>query len=149
MVLAGSLANPTPTPLTRALAAYHQLDLRKSPRERARTLPPKRAKQLNAGELERLIAGYHAGATVYELAEQFKIDRRTVAIRLKQEGVSMRGKPATREAVDEMVRLYQSGLSLLKVGAKLGVSDKTVENWLRKRGVRTRPRRGSPRPPQP
>lgn len=51
------------------------------------------ARQLDAEETERLIAGYEAGATVFQLGEGFGIDRRTVGMILKRNGlVSRRGK---------------------------------------------------------
>ncbi len=41
--------------------------------------PPSRAKQLNAEHVQELIEGYRSGAIVYELGNQFGIERRTVS----------------------------------------------------------------------
>jgi hypothetical protein len=42
---------------------------------------PRRARQLDANQVQELIAGYQAGATVYKLGDRFGIDRRTVSTR--------------------------------------------------------------------
>jgi hypothetical protein len=52
-----------------------------------------------------IIAGYRAGATVYELGGQYGIDRRTVAIVLKRHGVQMRRQGLRPEQIEEAVRL--------------------------------------------
>jgi DNA-binding CsgD family transcriptional regulator len=75
---------------------------------------------------------------VYELAKEFGIDRHTVSIRLKQQQVIMRLQPLAVEAVNEIVRLYESGLSMAKVGERVDVSADSVLNYLRSRGVETR-----------
>jgi len=92
-----------------------------------------------------MAARYAQGATVYELAEEFGIERRTVSARLKGAGVSMRRRPATAEQVAEMVRLYESGQSLLKVGQHLGFDAKTVRARLLERGVVMRDSHGRER----
>lgn len=51
---------------------------------------PGRARQLDADQVQELIAGYQAGATVYELGARFGIDRRTVSTILHRHGVPMR-----------------------------------------------------------
>lgn len=97
-----------------------------------------RQKRLTGVEVERTVARYSEGATVYELAGEFGIERRTVAVRLKAAGVVMRRQAPSAEQVAEMVRLYESGLSLERVGERSGFSTKTVLNYLRTEGVRTR-----------
>lgn len=147
VVLARSLSNLTSTPLMRALAAYRRLNLMPGVTpDRSRPAHPKRAKQLNASDLPRLVERYEAGATVYELADEFKIDRRTVSIRLKQQGVSLRFQSPTPDVVDEMVRLYESGLSLAKVADRTGFVAHTVQRHLRDRGVQMRDLHGATDP---
>ncbi|WP_425301637.1 helix-turn-helix domain-containing protein [Nocardia farcinica] len=51
---------------------------------------PRRARQLDADEVAELITGYQAGATVYELAARFGIERRTVSNILHRHEVPMR-----------------------------------------------------------
>lgn len=92
-----------------------------------------------------MVDRYAEGATVYELSSEFGIERRTVAVRLKAAGVMMRRQPASAEQVAEMVRLYESGLSLAKVADRTGFSGKTVLNYLRAEGIPTRDSHGRER----
>lgn len=91
------------------------------------------------------MARYSEGATVYELAGEFGIERRTVAVRLKAAGVVMRQRPASTEQITEMKRLYELGLSVAKVGDRVGFSSKTVLTYLRAEGVRMRDSHGRER----
>jgi DNA-directed RNA polymerase specialized sigma24 family protein len=104
-----------------------------------------RQKRLTEVEVARLAKRYAEGATVYELADEFEIERRTVAVRLKGAGVVLRRQPASADQVTEMVRLYESGLSLTKVADRTGFSTKTVLNCLRTEGVKTRDSHGRER----
>lgn len=51
---------------------------------------PRRARQLDTNQIQELIAGYQAGATVYELGARFGIERRTVSNILHRHQVPMR-----------------------------------------------------------
>jgi hypothetical protein len=106
---------------------------------------PRRARQLDGEQVQRLIDGYEAGATVYELGERFGIVRQTVSKILKRHGVAMRERSLSPEQVDEAVRLYEGGWSLARVGEHLGVDDMTVMRRLAERGVKMRPRQGGKR----
>ncbi len=108
---------------------------------------PKRAKRLGDTQLARLVERYESGATVYELAPEFAIDRRTVSNHLKQQEVIMRLQPPAEETLDEIVRLYESGMSMSKVGQQVGFSADSVRGHLRKRGVKTRDPQGRIRGP--
>lgn len=89
-----------------------------------------------------MAARYEEGATVYELAADFGCNRTTVAARLKKAGIVMRLQPSSKEVVREMVRLYQSGLSLADVGLQVGTSAGTVLRYISDRGVKTRDTHG-------
>ena len=121
------------------------MDLSKPPRPRPPHTYPGRAIRLTADQLARLVAGYKAGVTVYELAADFGIDRRTVSAHMKRQGVQMRLRPPNASTIDEMVRLYRSGLSLAKVGGAVGFNADTVLKYLRTRGVPTRDTQGRSR----
>jgi DNA-binding transcriptional ArsR family regulator len=138
VVLARQLSNSSPSVLSRALTAYRQLELLEAPRPRPRATCPRQLKLLTAAELNRLVAGYRRGATVYELADQFGIRRATVAEHLKRHGVTMRYQSSTQADVDDMVRLYQAGLSLVAVGERLDFAARTVLRHIQLRGVQTR-----------
>ena len=106
---------------------------------------PRRARQLDTDQVQELIAGYQAGATVYELGARFGIERRTVSAVLRRHGVPMRRRSLSNDQVDTAVHLYALGWSLARVGEQLGVDPTTVPNCLRRRGVRTRDAHGRPR----
>ena len=147
MVLARLFSNSTPSALHRAIDAYRRLDISICYHKQVGRVQTKRAKRLNDTQLAHLVERYISGATVYELASVFAIDRRTVSIHLKQQGVIMRLQPPAEDTVEEMIRLYTSGLSLRKVGELVDVSADSVLNYLRKRGVDTRDPQGRPRGP--
>jgi lambda repressor-like predicted transcriptional regulator len=90
-------------------------------------------------------ARYEGGATVYELAAEFGCHRTTVAARLKKAGIAMRCQSPTSEAIDSMVRLYASGLSLLEVSKQLGFCANTVRNCLLRRRIEVRKTHGRER----
>jgi hypothetical protein len=81
---------------------------------------------------------YREGATVYQLAIDFNIDRRTASDRLKKTGVRMRLQPPPAEIIDEMVRLYESGLSFATIGKQLSASPQTIRRYVHERGVQVR-----------
>lgn len=98
---------------------------------------------LNVRQLERLAERYEAGATVYELAEEFQIDRGTVSERLKYQGVIMRSQHRiTGQSLEEAIRLYSGGWSCKRIGDHLGFNQRTVWNALRQARVELRPRNG-------
>jgi DNA invertase Pin-like site-specific DNA recombinase len=104
------------------------------------------ARQLEADQVQELIAGYQAGATVYELGAQFGIERRTVSKILHRQDVSIRRRGLSREQIDDAVRLYSEGWSLARIGRKLGVDPTTVLAKLRGQGTKTRDTHGRERP---
>jgi len=85
---------------------------------------------------------YRNGETVYQLAKEFGISRHTVSGRLKKAGVTMRQQSPKSELIEQMIRLYESGLSLAVVGRRLGLSPGTVRHYLLAKGVRTRDSHG-------
>jgi DNA-binding CsgD family transcriptional regulator len=72
------------------------------------------------------VAGYKAGASVYELGRQFQIHRDTVASILERRGVARRGRPLSLAQAEEAVQLYRGGQSLAKIAPKLGCHPSTV-----------------------
>lgn len=102
---------------------------------------PRRARQLSDQQVDELTAAYQAGDTVYDLAEHFKINRKTVSSVLHRAGVQIRGR-LTAEQVDQAVQLYASGQSLARIADKLDTTANTVRARLFERGVRTRDRHG-------
>jgi DNA-binding CsgD family transcriptional regulator len=85
-------------------------------------------RRLGPEHVSALVAQYQAGATVYELAERFKINRKTVSEHLHRQGVEMRRMGLETQQVDEAVRLYEQGRSLAWIAQHHRVSAGTV--WL-------------------
>ncbi len=106
--------------------------------EREPRAMPGIARRLKDTEVSELVSAYEAGATVYQLAEQFRINRRTVSKTLKRQGVETRWQRLTEADVDEAEYLYAQGWSLARIGERLSVSDGTVHYRLKKRGVQMR-----------
>jgi DNA-directed RNA polymerase specialized sigma24 family protein len=105
-------------------------------------------KKLSASQVDELVAGYEAGATIYQLAARFSIHRTTVSAHLHRKGIELRGRGLTGGGVAEAAHLYLSGWSLERIAVKLEVDDETVRSALRQLGVKMRSphdRRSAPR----
>jgi IS30 family transposase len=102
--------------------------------ERLRT-----AKQLRESEVDELVAGYRAGASVYVLARQFGVHRGTVGRLLRSRGVDTTPVALTPAQVKLSAELYEEGWSLVKIARHFGVSENTVHRKLRAAGVAMRP----------
>jgi hypothetical protein len=129
--------------LERAIRVYRELDLGESgSRSESSRRLPRRAKTLNAGELERIREGYAAGATTAELGRQFGVDRQTVRRKLRAMGVRMYGSSLTPLEVEEAARLYEAGNPVTTVAAVLGRGEAGVRNALIRAGVKQRDTHG-------
>ncbi|WP_433576779.1 helix-turn-helix domain-containing protein [Nocardia brasiliensis] len=83
--------------------------------------------------------------TVYQLATKYSISRGTVSKHLRAMGIEMRMKGLSSEQIEEAVRLYGQGWSLMRIAGQLGVDHGTVWKRLRERGVRMRDTQGRER----
>ena len=147
VVLRRQLLNSSP-PLKRAIHAYRKLDLtgsRREPRSRVRT---KRALQLNKGQISHLLERYQAGASVYALAAEFRIDRRTVSDHLHRHGVPLRLTPVTDEQAAVVASLYREGLSTAQVAIQVHRDPAVIYRTLKRVGIPTRDTHGRPRLPK-
>ena len=142
VVLARLFSNSAPSPLSRAISAYRRSHLTESITERAPRPLRRRTIRLNGLQVSRLVNTYQSGASVSGLAAEYGVNRSTVSLRLKEEGVIMRLRTPDYNSIEDMVRLYISGLSLARVGTLLGVSARTVQRHLETQGVRTRDTQG-------
>jgi hypothetical protein len=91
-------------------------------------LPHARALRLGEDKITELVERYQAGATVYELADQFKIYRTTVSEHLHRRGVKMRGQGLDESEIAQAVQLYEQGWSVARIGERLGANASTV--WM-------------------
>ncbi|MFC4081794.1 helix-turn-helix domain containing protein [Amycolatopsis samaneae] len=103
-----------------------------------------RARQLTDRQIGELIKDYEGGATIYDLAERFKINRKTVSNLLHRAGVQIRGR-LTKEQVDEAVQLYATGWSLARIGQRFSTTADTVRARLLERDVQMRDTQGRER----
>lgn len=93
-------------------------------------------------EVAQIIDGYKSGLTVYQLADKFECNRRTVSNYLKANRTEMRLRPIPEMLIDKAVGLYATGLSCATIGAVLGISAKSVYNKLLQRKVLMRDTHG-------
>jgi DNA-directed RNA polymerase specialized sigma24 family protein len=108
------------------------------PAERDSRLTPKVARRLKDHEIKELVAAYEAGSTLRQLAERFKIERRTVSKILKRQGVATRWRRLSEADIDKAEHLYAQGWSSARIADLLKVDPETVRLRLRKRGVQMR-----------
>lgn len=104
--------------------------------------PRSTSPRVSGAKAQQIAKGYEARLTVYELAMKHGVHRATVSEVLRRNGIAMRRQSPTEAQVNEMVRLYQEGLSLQRVGDRLGFNASTVLNKLRARGITTRDSHG-------
>ena len=108
------------------------------PRDKEARLIRQRQKRLTSEEERQVISQYRACATVSELADIFNCHRTTISACLKRHHIQMRRTPLAKPQIDEAVQLYESGLSLEKVGKQIGVDAETIRQRLRERFVSIR-----------
>ena len=97
----------------------------------------RRQVRLTQDEVDQLIAQYLAGATSYELAEQWHLHRHTITEHLRRAGV-LRYRSLTEIQVTEACRLYLDGWSLARIAAALSCAPHTVRSALLREGVTMR-----------
>lgn len=120
-------------------------DLAASSQPTPKRAKPGRTRRLPDAQVQQLIEGYQAGATVYELGDQFGIERRTVSAILHRHGVAMRRRGLSEEQIDDAVRIYNQGWSLARIAARMDVAAGTVRERLHERGITMRNTQGQPR----
>jgi DNA-binding transcriptional ArsR family regulator len=123
-----------------AKTVHRALDSQRSvtkPHTERRTVRRLRAEQVAA-----LVVEYEAGATVYELAERFKVHRQTVSEHLHRQGVKMRRQGLNGPQIDEAAQLYGRGWPLARIARTYEVNPSTVWLALRGLGVRMRDAHG-------
>lgn len=110
--------------------------------------PPGRPRQhqnhLSTKRQHELVDRYKAGATQRELAEEYRIHRRTVANILDRHGAA-RNRGLLPELVEEAAQRYAEGQSLAAIGQALGADAGTVRARLLERGVVMRSTAGGAR----
>jgi hypothetical protein len=122
--------------LLRKLPMPDSPETSQSPRK-PRELPRKTPKLSTEGR-EALIAVYRDGATIYELADRFDIDRKTASRILHRHHVPMRRQGLSRAQAAEASELRAAGWTLKRIGDYFGVSARTVSRRLKESAVTKR-----------
>lgn len=91
---------------------------------------PRRLKKLNADQKRELIDAYCDGATIYELAERFGIDRKTASRILYRQDVPTRGRGLSPAQAERTAHLRAAGWTLARIAEHFGVSARTVARRL-------------------
>jgi hypothetical protein len=89
--------------------------------------------------LETLAAEYEAGASTVELQERFGLSKGSVLRLLHEAGVQIRRQPMDDARLEEIRRLYRSGLTIREVAACLSMPKTTVQDALARAGQAMRP----------
>ena len=97
-------------------------------------------------EVSEMMRRYHAGETVYDLAEAFGCHRSTVSAVLKRNGVTVT-LVKSEKIFDpaEAAALYEAGMKSKEIGKRFGVSEQTIRDCLKKQGIKMRTRWDYPR----
>lgn len=115
-----------------------QLTERKTLPEQDKRRPKQKQTRITKDHTQELIQRYQAGETIYELSDAYGINRRTVSIILKREGIATRHRKLSDDDITDAIELYESGRSLVDVGAELNVNAGTILNHLKRRGIARR-----------
>jgi hypothetical protein len=97
--------------------------------------PYRTMRQLRPAEIDELMAAHEAGATVYDLAARFNINRVTVGKHLRARGVDTKPPGLHPDDVPAAADLYRAGWSLARISKKFGTTDNTVRAKLLEVGV--------------
>ena len=95
-------------------------------------------RRLEPGQIDRAVEAYLCGATLKEVAQQFRIHRTTVSHILEQRRTQGRCTPLSEQQISKAEELYRAGMSLVKIGGALNVNQSTVWHALRLRGMSLR-----------
>ncbi len=86
-----------------------------------------------------IVERYQTGSLIRELAEEYGVHRSTVMACLRRAGVP-KYSGWSEKTTAEATRLYESGLTIAEVAARLDHSATTVGRRLREAGVKMRPK---------
>ncbi len=90
--------------------------------------------------IAQLVDDYERGIHTTELTARYQVSKAGVLRLLREAGVDMRRQGLSQEQANEAIRLYDTGLSLVRIGDRLGFGPTSVANALRAAGVTLRGR---------
>jgi hypothetical protein len=85
--------------------------------------------------VQQLLGDYQAGISANQLAVRYQLSRSSVRRLLREAGVPRRYQAMTDGEVDQAVALYQAGLTISEVAAKLDRPWSTAQTALGRRGI--------------
>lgn len=92
-------------------------------------------RRLTPEAVHQLLGDYQTGTSANQLAVRYQLSRSSVRRLLRESGTPRRYQAMTDEEADQAVELYQSGLTISEVAAKLDRPWSTVQTALGRRGV--------------
>lgn len=93
-------------------------------------------KHLSETETQLICRKYQAGASVYELAEEFGCHRRTISDALKRNGVEVSHKASAKpELVKKIIELYAEYKTPKEIGEIVSLDCGTVRKVLKENGI--------------
>lgn len=95
-------------------------------------------KRLSPETVQRLTAHYEAGRSTSWLMANYSLGKGTVLSILEQHNVKMRGQGIPEAQVEDVIRLYRSGHSLMQLSKQLDCSAETVRQVLLGAGITPR-----------
>lgn len=98
---------------------------------------PNCTQKLSPEQHNEVVAAYRAGATVYELADRFGIDRKTASRILHRHHVPMRRRGLSPTQVEQAAHLRAAGWTLARIAERLSVSARSVARRLADRETTT------------
>lgn len=144
MELGGQSSKLAPR-LRRALMVVRTVRLRPAKGRVRACRPTRQVVQPNERQLAAAEARYAEETNLRDLALELGVSRVRLADLLRKRGVRIRNASPTPDEVTEMVRHYESGESLERIGERLGFNGGTVRNRLAARGVAMRDSHGRAR----
>lgn len=96
------------------------------------------SQRLGPDGIAAVTAAYRGGETASAIAKRFGISRQSVNILAADAGLSRKVPRTTSEQQDEIIRLYQTGLSQQAVADAVGFSQTSVHLVLMRRGIPAR-----------
>ncbi|MGH7510945.1 MAG: helix-turn-helix domain containing protein [Gemmatimonadales bacterium] len=114
-------------------------------RHRKRHQAVRTFRQLRPPEIDALVMAYETGATVYELATEFGINRVTVGKHLRSRGVDTKPPGLASGDVPAAAELYRQGWSLARIAERYNTTANTVRVRLIEVGVAMRDTHGQGR----
>lgn len=101
------------------------------------TAPVGRARQLRDAETDQLVQRYLEVRNMRQVAREFRMSRTTVAKLLAERKIDTSRSMKPSE-VEQAVRMYEEGISSIRIGKQLGFDNHTILNSLRECSVEIR-----------